>query len=114
MDTETLRMTRFSIMTFSIMTFSIMTFSIMTFSITTFSIMTLSIKGLFATLSITTIFHDAECYYAQWGVLFIITLNVVILSVITMSVVAPNFNLKPTVPTDNSFREEGTTHLFDV
>ncbi len=48
-----------------------------TLSITTFSIMTLSIRGLHVTLSITML-----CHYAEYRILFIIMLNVVMLSVV--------------------------------
>jgi hypothetical protein len=71
----TLNVTAFSIMTFSITAFSIMTFSIMTFSI-----MTLSIQGLYVTQH-NNAWHYAECFYAEYHVLFIIMLSVAMLTV---------------------------------
>jgi hypothetical protein len=49
----------------------------MTLSTMIFSITTLIIKGLFATFSITTLCHYAEC-----RVIFIVMLNVILLTVI--------------------------------
>ena len=42
------------------------------------------------TLSITMLYHDAEYYYAEGRVLFIVILiNVIMLNVVKLSVVAP-------------------------
>ncbi len=41
------------------------------------------------TLSIRIICHYAECYHAEWDILFIIMLNVIVVIVIKLSVVAP-------------------------
>jgi hypothetical protein len=70
----------------------------------TFSITTLSIKALFVTfsimtfsvtiLSITTLYHYDQCCYAEFHVLFVVTLNVIILSVIAESRGALNTGLK--------------------
>ena len=56
------------------------TFSITTLGVTTFRITTLGIKGLFATLSKTTIY--IECHYAESRTFYIVMLNVVMLSVV--------------------------------
>jgi hypothetical protein len=53
-----------------------------TLSITTFSIMTLGIRGLHVTLSTTAHSVTMLCHYAECRILFIITLNVVMLSVV--------------------------------
>ncbi len=42
------------------------------------SVLTTHVKGLSVTLSITTICNDAECHYAEFHVLFIVMLNVII------------------------------------
>jgi hypothetical protein len=57
-----------------------------------FSITILSIKGLYVTfnmmtLSITELYHYAECCNAECRILFIFMLSVVMLSVIVLSVV---------------------------
>ncbi len=56
-----------------------------TLSITTPSMMTLTIRGLFVTLSITRLFHYAEC-----RVLFTTTLNAIMLNVIMLNVIMLN------------------------
>ncbi len=55
----------------SITTLRITTLSIMTFNIT------LSINGLFMTLSISTLYHFAECHYNKCLIIFIVMLSVV-------------------------------------
>ncbi len=52
-----------------------MPLSISTLSIMYFSTMPLSIKGLFLTLSITVLYHFAECRYADSQALVIVILN---------------------------------------
>ncbi len=76
----------FGIMTFGIMTFGIMTFGKITFGIMTFIIMTIGI----VTDKVHVILHvcSVECKNVT------ILLNVVILSVLMLTVVAPNKKLK--------------------
>jgi hypothetical protein len=61
-----------------------------TLSITTFSIMTLGKKGLYVTLSIKMLCHNAECHYTECRVLIVIMLSVIILmlNVVILGVVA--------------------------
>ncbi len=47
---------------------------------------TLSIKGVFATLSITMLYHYADCHYADCCILFIVMLGAFMLSVVMLSV----------------------------
>ncbi len=51
---------------------------------TTFSIMTLSIKSLFVPISIddTQLTITTHCYDAEYHILFIVMLNVIMLSVV--------------------------------
>jgi len=71
------------------MTLSITTFSITTLIITTFRKRTISIRGLFATLSVTTL-----CHYAEYRVYFIVMLNVIMLNVIMLNVIMLVANAK--------------------
>ncbi len=48
------------------------------------------------TLSITVFCHNAVCRYAECHILFIIKLNVVMLSVAMLNVVAPQYELMTT------------------
>ncbi len=70
-------------------TLSAAIFSITTLSMTTIR-MTLSIEGLFSTLSLTTLFYNAKCHYAESLNLFILRLNVITISVVILSVVMLN------------------------
>jgi hypothetical protein len=63
----------------------------MTLSIMTLSIMTLSKKGLFATFSMTTLWHYEECCHAMMNInmLSVIILNFAMQYVIMLSVMGP-------------------------
>ncbi len=74
------------------MAFSIMTLSKVTLSTVTLSIITFNINGLIAVLSmmppsIITFSIITHCHYAKYRILFIVTLNVIMPSVVMLNVI---------------------------
>ncbi len=69
-----------------------------TLSTTTFSITTLSIRSFHVTVSISDCQNEKHCitmlcYYAECCIVFTVMLNLITLSVILLSVIAPNINI---------------------